>query len=66
MILPEINKPVLALCKQSNGDLLEKEIKRIKSKDVSIGWQWSGIEFDSYFTLEVVNWKYLSQLSFSF
>lgn len=66
MILPEINKPVLALCKTYKGEFIEKEIKRIKANDISVGWQWSGINFNSFFTLEVISWKYLTQLSFDF
>jgi hypothetical protein len=61
--IPLINVPVLAVCKRSNGEKEEFKIRRIKSKGSSKGWQWSGTDFDSYFTLEVVSWRYITQLS---
>ena len=55
--LPVINIPVLATCKRSNGAVEKHKIKRIKSKETVIGWHWSSINFNSYFTLEVVSWE---------
>ena len=55
--LPDLNIPVLALCEYSNGKQETFEIKRIKTKDNSLGWQWSGINFNSYFTLKVISWS---------
>jgi hypothetical protein len=66
MDLPILNKPVIALCEYSNGTKANFEIQRIKTKDNQKGWQWSGINFNSYFTLNVLSWEYLSQFQFNF
>jgi hypothetical protein len=58
--LPELRKPVLANCKSADGKIETYVIQRIKSKDTTIGWQWSSIEIDTYFTLEVVCWEYIN------
>ena len=57
--LPELNKPVLANCKLANGKIETFIIQRIKTKDTTKGWQWSGIEIKTYFALEVVSWEYI-------
>lgn len=58
--LPEMNRPVLAQCKRSNGLIECHQIKRISIKDNNKGWQWSSVDFNSYFTLEVISWEYLN------
>jgi hypothetical protein len=57
--LPDFRKPVLANCKGANGNIETHVIQRIKTKDTTKEWQWSSIEIDTYFTLEVVSWQYI-------
>lgn len=61
--LPTLNTPVIALCQTTKGKQVECEVKRIISKDCFAGWQWSGIHFNTYFTLKVISWKPLKQYS---
>lgn len=60
MELPELRRPVLANCITSKGKIETHIIQRIKNKDTTKGWQWSSIEIDTYFTLEVVSWEYIN------
>lgn len=60
MGLPELRRPVLANCRTSNGKIETYIVQRIKTKDTTKGWQWSSIEIDTYFTLEVVSWEYIN------
>lgn len=59
--LPELNVVVSARCRTYDGKIKNHLIKRIKTKDTAKGWQWSGAEFDSYFTLEVIDWECLNK-----
>ena len=70
MDLPPIGVVVNALCRCSINwpDVLGKpkvteytyQLKRIKSKSNSKGWQWSGATFDSYFAHEVISWEFIN------
>lgn len=55
--LPEIGTVVLAECKRIDGTIEYHKVRRIKTKDTSKGWQWSGADFNSYFTLEILSWE---------
>lgn len=57
--LPPINVIVKALCKRIDGTIEEHLIKRIHSKETSKGWHWSNSEIKTFFTLEVLAFKYL-------
>ncbi len=58
MKLPEMNKIVLAKVK-FGSKMKEVYVKRIKSKDNSQGWQWSGADLDSYINGEIISWREL-------
>lgn len=55
--LPPLEVIVLAKCQRSNGDMVHRKIRRIKSKDTHLGWQWSDAEINTYFTLKVISWE---------
>jgi len=67
--LPEINQKVLGIVRYTRNwpecfsglKITDKEIyiKRIKSSANSVGWQWSGAEFDTFINGQVISWTYL-------
>jgi len=55
--LPLLNQNVWALCMKNETESIHK-IKRVPTKDTEKKWQWSGANIQSYFTLNVLKWKY--------
>lgn len=66
--LPPLNVTVEALCRCSRnwpealgGSKVFEDIKlirRIKTNSNAKGWQWSHPEVETYFTWEVVSWRF--------
>jgi len=59
--LPIIGQHVYAKCKNHKNEIKKYIIQRLESKELHSGWQWSGVDIKSYFTLQVVKWKYIEE-----